>query len=218
MMEGKPPNRHSGPPVHDRPVGDEPGRPPLVLASLSPRRRELLEQIGLTFDVLPADVDEAALPGEDAVSHVERLALEKARVVAARRPDAVVLAGDTVVVLDGDILVKPRDAADAVDMLLRLQGRTHRVETGIAVVGPGGREVSEVVGADVHFRAFGRELAEAYVATGEPMDKAGAYGIQGYGAVLVDGVEGDYFAVVGLPVARVVGVLERVGWGFRFGV
>jgi septum formation protein len=204
-------------PEPGRPGVGHPRRPPLVLASMSPRRRELLEQVGLRFDVSPADVDEAALPGEDAIRHVERLALEKARVVAARRPDAVVLAGDTVVVVDGEILVKPRDAADAVDMLLRLQGRTHRVETGIAMVAPGGVELLEVVGADVRFRAFDREFATAYVATGEPMDKAGAYGIQGYGAVLVEGVDGDFFAVVGLPVARVVGMLETLGWGYGFG-
>lgn len=192
-------------------------RPPLVLASVSPRRRQLLEQIGLAFDVQPADVDEAVLPGEDARNHVRRLALEKARVVAAGRPDAVVVAGDTVVVLDGEILTKPDDADHAVTMLLRLQGRTHRVETGVAVVATAGREVADVVGADVHFRAFDRDFARGYVATGEPMDKAGGYGIQGIGAVLVDRVDGDYFAVVGFPVARVVALLEAVGWAYRFG-
>jgi septum formation protein len=204
--------------MNERPPPQRPPeRPPVVLASVSPRRRQLLEQLGLAFDVAPAEVDEAALPGEDAASHVERLALEKARVVAARRPDALVVAGDTVVVLDGEILTKPRDAASAVDMLLRLQGRTHRVETGVAVVTPDGRELADVVGADVRFRPFDRTFAAAYVATGEPMDKAGGYGIQGYGAVLVDRVEGDYFAVVGLPVARVVELLERAGWEYRFG-
>jgi septum formation protein len=192
------------------------GHPPIVLASLSPRRRELLEQIGLSFQVMPADVDEAPLPGEDAVSHVERLALEKARVIAARRPDALVIAGDTVVVLDDEILTKPRDADEAVEMLLRLQGRTHRVETGVALVAPGGREVREVVGAEVRFRPFDRDMAEAYVATGEPMDKAGAYGIQGHGAVLVSGIVGDYFAVMGLSVGAVVRLLESVGVRYRF--
>jgi septum formation protein len=191
--------------------------PPLVLASGSPRRRQLLEQIGLRFDVEPAEADESVLPGEEAVAHVRRLALDKARVVAARRPDAIVMAGDTVVVLDGEIMAKPGDRADAVAMLLRLQGRTHRVETGVAVVAPVGREAAEVVGADVHFRPFDRAFAEAYVATGEPMDKAGAYGIQGYGALLVDRVDGDFFAVVGFPVARVVGMLGTMGWEYRFG-
>jgi septum formation protein len=192
------------------------GDPPMVLASLSPRRRQLLEQIGLAFDVVPAHVDETALPGEDASSHVERLALEKARTVAARRPDALVIAGDTVVVLDGEILTKPLDEADAVEMLLRLQGRTHRVETGVAMVTPGGREACEVVAAEVRFRPFDRAMAERYVATGEPMDKAGAYGIQGRGAVLVEGIAGDYFAVMGLSVGAVVRLMGSLGMRYQF--
>jgi septum formation protein len=190
--------------------------PPLVLASVSPRRRELLERLGLVFDVHPADVDESVLEGEDAIAHVRRLALEKARAVAARRPDALVLAGDTAVVLDGEILAKPTGREDAVSMLLRLQGRCHRVETAVALVTPDGRELMELAGADVHFRPFDRAFAEAYVSTGEPMDKAGGYGIQGYGAVLVDRVDGDFFAVVGFPVARVITLLEKVGWEYRF--
>jgi septum formation protein len=197
---------------------DHPPRPPLILASASPRRRQLLEQIGVRVEVDPADVDETPLLGEDPVAHVCRLALEKARAVARRRPGAVIIAGDTVVVLDDDILAKPADAADAVAMLLRLQGRTHRVETGVAVVGPDGREAVEVAGADVRFRTFGRAYAEAYVATGEPLDKAGAYGIQGRGAVLVEEIRGDYFAVVGLPLEVVARMLERVGVTYAFPV
>jgi septum formation protein len=206
--------------VSGRPAADpnpEATAPPIVLASMSPRRRQLLEQIGLTFDVMAADLDEAPLPGEDAVTHVRRLALEKARAVAARRPDALVIAGDTVVVLDGEILAKPSDPADAVAMLLRLQGRTHRVETGVAVVAPGGREGWEVVGADVTFRAFDHRTAQAYAATEEPMDKAGAYGIQGYGAVLVEGIVGDFFAVMGMSVGAVVRLMEEAGVAYRFG-
>ncbi|HSH46229.1 MAG TPA: nucleoside triphosphate pyrophosphatase [Longimicrobiales bacterium] len=189
--------------------------PPLVLASGSPRRQELLSLLGVAFEAVPAEVGEEALPGESAVGHVERLALEKARWVAGRRPGAVVVGGDTVVVLDDEILTKPASGADAVEMLLRLQGRTHRVETGIAVVAPGGRAVSGVVGADVRFRPFDRATAEAYVATGEPLDKAGSYGIQGRGSVLVDGINGDYYAIVGLPVARLMDLLAAVG--FRYG-
>lgn len=192
------------------------GQPPVVLASISPRRRQLLEQIGLTFDVVPAQVDEALLPGETPGAHVERLAVEKARAVAAQRPGALVIAGDTVVVLDGQVLTKPRDPDHAVAILLQLQGRTHRVETGVAAVAPGGRLAVAVSGADVRFRAFGRALAEAYVATEEPLDKAGAYGIQGYGSVLVEAIEGDYFAVMGLSVAKVVALLEEVGWEYSF--
>lgn len=190
--------------------------PPLVLASASPRRRHLLEQLGLRFEVAVAAVDEAVLPGETGPGHVRRLALAKARAVAARRPDALVVGGDTVVTIDGDILGKPADETEAVGILLRLQGHEHRVETGVAVVGPSGEEAADVVGADVRFRSFDRKLAEAYVATGEPLDKAGAYGIQGMGAALVESIRGDYFAVMGLPVSRLVELLEGFGWSYRF--
>lgn len=190
--------------------------PRLVLASASPRRRHLLEQLGLRFDVDPAHVDESALPDEAPAAHVERLALEKARSVAARRPEAIVLGGDTVVVLDGVVLGKPGTPAEAAAMLLSLAGREHRVETGVALVAPDGREATAVVGADVRFRPFDRAWAEAYVATEEPLDKAGAYGIQGHGAVLVDSIRGDYFAVMGLPVARVVALLEVLGYSYDF--
>lgn len=191
--------------------------PPLVLASASPRRRTLLRQLGLAFAVDPAHVDEAALPGEAAAAHVERLALEKARSTAARHPEALVVGGDTVVVLDDEILTKPADADDAVAMLLRLAGRDHRVETGVAVVAPGGAEAAAAVGVDVRFRAFDRATAARYAATGEPLDKAGGYGIQGFGAVLVERVAGDYFAVMGLPLVTLVSLFSRLGWDYRFG-
>ena len=189
---------------------------PLILASASPRRRHLLEQLGLVFRVVPADVDESPLSDEAPAPHVQRLALDKARAVAASHPDAVVIGGDTVVVLDGEVLTKPADPGEAVDMLLRLQGREHRVETGLAVVAPNGRSASDVVGVDVWFRPFDQAWAERYVATGEPMDKAGAYGIQGYGAALVRKVHGDYFAVMGLPVSRVVMLLQDLGYRYDF--
>lgn len=191
--------------------------PRLVLASASPRRRQLLEQLGLAVEVRPADVDEAALEDETPGAHVERLARAKAEAVAAVETDALVIGGDTVVVLDGEILTKPTNPADAVGMLLRLQGREHRVDTGVAVTPPGGRTVAAVVSAAVRFRSFDRATAEAYVATGEPMDKAGGYGIQGYGSVLVEEVRGDYFAVMGLPLSRVVRLLEEVGYRYGFG-
>lgn len=189
--------------------------PGLILASGSPRRRQLLERLGLSFTVEPADVDESARPGEAAPEHVERLALEKARLVAAGHPGALVIGGDTVVVLDDAILTKPADAADAVGMLMRLQGREHRVETGVAAV-LDDRSATAVVGADVRFREFDRATAEAYVATGEPLDKAGAYGIQGRGSVFVESIRGDFFAVVGLPVARLSALLEDLGWRYDF--
>ncbi len=190
--------------------------PPIVLASASPRRRRLLEQLGLRFEVVPADVDESEEGGETASAHARRLALLKARSVAAARPDALVIGGDTVVTLHGEILGKPADGAEALRTLLRLQGHEHRVETGLAVVAPGGREAVDVVGADVRFRRFDRDFADAYVATGEPLDKAGAYGIQGYGAALVESIRGDYFAVMGLPVARLVELLGELGWVYGF--
>jgi septum formation protein len=191
-------------------------RPPLILASASPRRRRLLEQLGLQFDVVPAAVDEAAWPDETPEEHVDRLAREKASTVAALHAGAMVVGGDTVVVLDGELLTKPTDAAEAIDTLLRLQGREHRVETGVAVAAPDGRLVSAVVGAEVRFRPFDRATAGAYVETGEPMDKAGAYGIQGKGAVLVESIRGDYFTIMGLPVSRLVQLLDELGYRYDF--
>lgn len=187
---------------------------PLVLASASPRRRELLALLGLTFDVVPGDVDETWRDGESPEAHAERLAREKA--AAVRRPGAVTVAADTIVVVDGAILGKPRDRAEAEAMLRRLAGRDHVVHTAIAVA-YGARCASGVVSTRVWFRPLDDAAIAAYVATGEPMDKAGAYGIQGYGAVLVDRIEGDYFTVMGLGLARFVDLLGAVGLRFAFG-
>jgi septum formation protein len=190
--------------------------PPLVLASQSPRRELLLKMLGLRFDVIPADVDETYRRGETAKAHAERLAREKARIVSARREDALVIGSDTVVVLERKVLGKPRDADEAIDTLMRLQGRTHRVETGIAIATPDQLLLSGVETVRVHFRPFDRALAEAYVRTGEPMDKAGAYGIQGFGAAIVERIEGDYFAVMGLPIGRLLALLRAAGWRYNF--
>ncbi|HEX7117174.1 MAG TPA: nucleoside triphosphate pyrophosphatase [Longimicrobiales bacterium] len=190
--------------------------PPLVLASRSPRRVQLLEMLGLDFEVLPAGVDETAHPASAPAEIAEYLAREKALAVASLRPDALVIGCDTLVVIDGETLGKPKDEADAVRMLLRLEGREHRVETGIAVVAPGGRLESSVEGIRVRFRPFDRQMAEDYVATGEPLDKAGAYGIQGSGAALVDWIEGDFFAVMGLPIARMMSLFRALGWRYNF--
>lgn len=187
---------------------------PIVLASGSPRRRELLSLLGLTFDVAPADVDETWRNGEPPEVHAERLAREKAR--AVRRPGAATVAADTIVVVDGDILGKPADAAEARAMLARLAGRGHVVHTAIAVA-YGERCASAVVSTRVWFRPLAAAAIAAYVATGEPLDKAGAYGIQGYGAVLVDRIEGDYFTVMGLGLARLVDLLGEVGLRYAFG-
>jgi len=172
--------------------------------------------LGLEPEVRPAHVDETYLPGESAEAHVERLARAKAEAIARSEPGALVVGGDTVVVDGVRILGKPRDEAEAVEMLLALAGKSHLVLSGIAVAGPAGT-TSAVGRARVRFRAFGPGEARAYAATGEPMDKAGAYGIQGLGAALVEAVDGDYYTVVGFPIGRFVELLERSGWRYAFG-
>ena len=188
----------------------------VILASQSPRRRELLSQIGIAHEVRPADIDESVWPGEDPVSHSERLARDKAHTLALQYPDAIVIGSDTIVVIDGAILGKPTSTDDAVAMLERLSGREHTVYTSVAVAHEG-RTLSGVEAVQVTFRPVSRALAEAYVATGEPMDKAGAYGIQGYGATLVERIRGDYFAVMGLPLGRLVGLIRELGYAYEFG-
>lgn len=187
--------------------------PKVVLASGSPRRREFLSQVGIRHRVQPADIDETVLPGETPEGHVERLALAKADAVAALEntpADAIVLAADTIVVVDDDILGKPDDADQARAMLRRLAGRTHTVHTAVAMV-RGSRKASRVDSVSVTFRELtDREIAD-YVSTGEPLDKAGAYGIQGHGAALVRRIDGDFFAVVGLSLATVVEMLREMG-------
>ena len=188
----------------------------VILASASPRRRELLTLIGIAHEVEPADIDESLLPGEGPAAHAERLARTKAHTIAERRPDAVVIAADTIVVVDGDVLGKPRDAAAARAMLKRLSGRTHTVLTAIAVARASQTE-SAVESVDVTFRSVSDDEIGSYIATGEPMDKAGAYGIQGYGATIVERVDGDYFSVMGLGLRRLVDLLARVGAPYSFG-
>jgi nucleoside triphosphate pyrophosphatase len=188
--------------------------PRVVLASQSPRRRELLGLIGIVHEVRPANIDESLLPGELPRAHAERLAREKAAAIA--REGTVTIGSDTIVVVDGDILGKPRDEDDAGRMLRRLSGRAHVVMTGIAVDW-NGRLESAVEEVGVTFRRLDEHDIAAYIATREPMDKAGAYGIQGYGATIVERVDGDYFAVMGLPLNRTVRLLERLGLRYEFG-
>lgn len=176
----------------------------LVLASGSPRRRELLATLGLTFIVDAADIDETESAGEDPPSYVLRLARTKAEHVAGRhQPGTIVIGADTTVDLDGTILGKPIDPAHAGSMLAALSGRTHRVHTGMAVVVAGASRDAwvKLSTTDVEFRLLDRAAIERYVATGEPMDKAGAYAIQGLGGALVAGVSGNVQNVVGLPLA-----------------
>lgn len=187
----------------------------VILASQSPRRRELLSLIGIKHDVRPADIDESLHPGEQPVPHAERLARAKAHRLAVRYPEAVVIAADTIVVLDGAILGKPADAGEARATLTLLSGRTHTVHTAIAVA-RGGRTESAVESVAVTFRTLSTvEIAE-YVATGEPLDKAGAYGIQGFGATIVERIEGDYFSVMGLGLRRLVALLEQLELRYDF--
>jgi septum formation protein len=174
--------------------------PRVILASASPRRRELLTLIGVAHEVRPADIDESHRPGELPAAHAERLAREKACAIVAA--DAVTIGSDTIVVVDGDILGKPRDAAQASEMLRRLSGRSHIVMTGVAVRWRE-RIVSAVEQVDVTFRALSAKEIARYIETGEPMDKAGAYGIQGLASRFIDRIDGSYSNVVGLPVALV---------------
>ncbi len=191
-------------------------KPKVVLASASPRRRELLTLIGIGHSVVPSNFDETMQPGEEPLGHALRLAAEKAAAVAGAHPDAVVIGADTVVVLDGEVLGKPPTHAAARETLLALNGRTHTVITAVAVAYGGAiRRGAEQVA--VTFRRLDDDEIDAYVATGEGMDKAGAYGIQGFGATIVQRIEGDYFAVMGLPLVRLVGLLREVGVSYRFG-
>lgn len=183
--------------------------PPLCLASASPRRRALLEQLGLSFIVDAADVDETARPGETAAGYVARVAGAKALAGAVRRPDHVVLAADTTVAIDGLLLGKPADDAEADAMLQRLSGRDHSVWTGVALGGAARGKL--VVETRVTFRPLRSEERAWYVRSGEPRGKAGGYAIQGLGAVLIQAIAGSYTNVVGLPLAETALLLRDAG-------
>lgn len=188
----------------------------ILLASQSPRRHELLQLIGLSHEVKPAHLDETLGRGESPSAYAERLAREKAGAIALMETDALVIGADTIVVLDGEVLGKPEDESDAAGMLRLLSGRTHTVITAVAVARER-RVLSGVESVEVTFRRLDEELIAAYIATGEPMDKAGAYGIQGYGAVIVERIHGDYFAVMGLALGRLVELLSQLGAHYEFG-
>jgi septum formation protein len=185
---------------------------PLILASRSPRRHQLLTMLGIPHRVEAADVQELRLPREAPAAYVRRLARDKSRAV----PGAWVLGADTTVVLGDEILEKPADPEDALRMLRLLQGRRHEVMTAVCLRADG-VEFDALDTTEVYFRPADAAFLERYVATGEPMDKAGAYGIQGYGAALVDRIEGDFFGVMGLPVRLVLDLLARAGWEYDFG-
>jgi septum formation protein len=180
----------------------------IILASRSPRRSELLKAAGILFEVLAADIDETPHANEAPAAYVERLAIEKARAVFALRPDARVLGADTTVTVDGEILGKPEDEADALRMLRLLNGRPHEVHTGVALVSAAGVR-SAVDTTRVWFAAMTDEDISWYVATGEPVDRAGAYAIQGFASRFIPRIEGSYSNVVGLPVALVSSILSE---------
>jgi septum formation protein len=186
----------------------------VVLASQSPRRRQLLSLIGIEHDVRPANIDESYFAGEQPRVHALRLARGKAEAIAAS--GAVTIGSDTIVVVDGEVLGKPSDGAEAARMLRRLSGRAHTVITAVAVRWRD-RLVADAEEVTVTFRELSDVEIAAYIATGEPMDKAGAYGIQGYGATIVERVDGDYFAVMGLPLNRLTRLLESLGLEYPFG-
>ncbi len=187
--------------------------PDLVLASASPRRRVLLSGLGPRFTVRSSEIDETPRPGEAPGAYVLRLAREKAR--AAGRPGELVLAADTSVVVDGEILGKPRDDTDAERMLRLLSGREHEVLTGVAVLDPMGRLVAAIDRTVVRVAPLSAEEIAWYVATGEPRDKAGAYAIQGLGALFVEAVAGNYSNVVGLPIPTVYRLFEELGYDLK---
>jgi septum formation protein len=187
----------------------------LILASASPRRRELLTLAGLRFDVLPAHIDETRHPGEDPANYVQRLALEKARAIHAVHPEAFVLGADTTVELDGHALEKPASRADAERMLRTLSGRTHHVHTGLALLSPATAalgnpaQLTHLETTSVTFAPIPEADLAHYLDSAEPYDKAGAYGIQGYAARWIPRIEGDFFNVMGLPLAATVRLLRN---------
>ena len=185
----------------------------IVLASASPRRSELLSQVGIEFEVVPSNIPEEPLDGETPDEHVMRLSFEKASEVAGKVGTGKwVIGSDTVVIIDDEILGKPEDRADAISMLKKLSGREHKVITGYSIINSSsGKEIKKAVETAVKFKTLAEDEIKGYVDSGEPMDKAGAYAIQGLGSFMVEGIIGSYSNVVGLPVCQIVADLEGVG-------
>lgn len=191
----------------------------LILASRSPRRQELLRQIGVAFRILAADIDESRHAGESPRTYVRRMAVEKAEVVFSReRRRLPVLGADTIVLLDGDVLGKPRDAVHAAEMLGRLSGNTHSVLSAVALVTVDGECRTAVNESRVTFAELGDDWIHAYCQTGEPLDKAGAYGVQGLAAPRIAHIDGSYYGVMGLPLYETGVLLEAAGWNLLPGV
>ncbi len=183
----------------------------LILASASPRRRELLALFGLAFSIQPADIDESRLGDETASNHVLRIAIAKAAVVAHDQPDAYVLGSDTAVIVEGESLGKPADPLEAEDMLQRLSGRSHEVMSAVAVLCPDGRRLNRLSVTTVEFAPLPRQWMAEYIASGDPMDKAGAYGIQNQAGIWIRRIDGSYTGVVGLPLYETGELLREAG-------
>src|SRR5882672_8862328 len=210
-MEEKRNNQASAAEVND--LSGQPGGvalPKIVLASASPRRAEILRSVGWPFEALPAGIDETRLNGEAAATYVQRLAQTKAEAAAQKRSGHLVVGADTTVVIGDHILEKPSDHDDARRMLRQLSGEWHQVLTGIAVIGPSASEVACQT-TDVKFAVMSDDEIDWYVLSGEPMDKAGAYAIQGLGARFIEGLRGDYYNVVGMPVRLLYEMIKQVG-------
>lgn len=182
----------------------------IILASQSPRRSALLQQIGIAHRIIAADIDEQALPQESALETVARLAKNKAAVIAAQYPQAIVIAADTIGILDGKLLGKPKDSADAYAMLKSMAGREHIVATAFTIQHDR-HIISQTHTASVQMIAYDEALLQAYIACGEGLDKAGAYAIQGKGGVLVEKIIGDFYTIVGLPIAPICATLRQFG-------
>lgn len=184
----------------------------IILASSSPRRKTLLEQIGLKFEIDPSNYNEGAVSEMEPRKLAEYLSLKKAIEVAKRHEETVVISADTVVVIDSKILGKPKTSEEAKSMLKKLSGKCHSVITGFAIIDTGdNKQISKSVETKVYFKNLSEKEIDAYISTGEPMDKAGAYGIQGKAALFVERIEGDYFNVVGLPVLSLTEELKNFG-------
>lgn len=184
----------------------------IILASGSPRRKQILEQFGLNFTVEVSDYEEKSIPGIAPSKFVETLSLEKAKAVAKNHNDAIIIGADTIVVLDNQILGKPKTKENAREMLKKLSGNTHSVFTGFTIIDTvNKRTITNHVVTKIKFKNLSEEEISAYIKTGEPMDKAGAYGYQGRGALFVEYIEGDYFSVLGFPILKIFEILKELG-------
>lgn len=184
----------------------------IILASGSPRRKQILEQVGLNFTVEVSDYEEKSIPGVSPSEFVETLSLEKANVVAKNHNDAIIIGADTIVVLDNQILGKPKTKQDAREILKKLSGNTHSVFTGFTIIDTvNKRTITNHVETKIRFKNLSEEEILAYIETGEPMDKAGAYGVQDKGALFVEHIEGDYSSVMGLPIVKIFEILKELG-------